>query len=336
MNTAVIGLGYWGPNLVRNFVKHSSVRKVYCYDVDENRVHSICKEFPAVIAASCYEQILNDLSVDAIVLSTPVASHFDLALQALEHGKHVLLEKPMTSSVKQAEQLIDIANRKSLKLMVDHIFVYNGAVQKIKQIIDSGEIGKIMYFDAVRINLGLFQHDVNVLWDLATHDLSIMRYLYTKKPRAVSAIGKGHFHQLEDIAYLTVLFENNCIAHFHVNWLAPVKVRTILIGGSQKMIVYDEMETTEKIKVYDKGVEITSREGVYKTLIGYRRGDVYVPKFDTSEPLANVVDEFIGAIQKNKTPLTDGNAGLEIVDILEAAQKSIAKNGEIVVLDEHK
>ncbi len=336
MQIAVIGIGYWGPNLVRNFLKHASVDKICCYDVDKKRLHTVCKEFPKVTAASGYEQILSDPSVDAIVLSTPVASHFDLAKQALEHGKHVLIEKPITSNVQQAEKLIDLADKKSLRLMVDHIFVYNGAVQKMKQIIDSGEIGNIMYFDAVRINLGLFQHDVNVLWDLATHDLSIMRYLYSMKPRAVSAIGKGHFHQLEDIAYLTVLFENDCIAHFHVNWLAPVKVRTILIGGSQKMIVYDEMETTEKIKVYDKGVEVTSREGVYKTLIGYRRGDVYVPKFDTSEPLANVVDEFIGAIQKNKTPLTDGNAGLEIVDILEAAQKSIAKNGEIVVLDEHK
>ncbi len=336
MNIAVIGIGYWGPNLVRNFVKHSSVSKVYCYDVDEKRVHAVCKEFPTVIAASSYEQILNDPSIEAIVLSTPVASHFDLAVQALEHGKHVLIEKPITSSVQQAERLIDLADRKSLKLMVDHIFVYNGAVQKIKEIIDAGEIGKIMYFDAVRINLGLFQHDVNVLWDLATHDLSIMRYLYSKKPRAVSAIGKGHFQQQENIAYLTVLFENDCIAHFHVNWLAPVKVRTILIGGSQKMIVYDEMETTEKIKVYDKGVEVTSREGVYKTLIGYRRGDVYIPKFDTSEPLANVVDEFVGAIKDNKIPLTNGDAGLEIVKILEAAQKSIAKNGEIVTLYEHQ
>lgn len=335
MNIAVIGIGYWGPNLVRNFVRHSSVSKVYCYDVDKKRVHAVCTEFPTVIATSSYEQILNDRSIEAIVLSTPVASHFDLAVQALEHGKHVLIEKPITSSVQQAEKLIDLADKKSLKLMVDHIFVYNGAVQKIKEIIDSGEIGKIMYFDAVRINLGLFQHDVNVLWDLATHDLSIMRYLCNKKPRAVSAIGKGHFHQQENIAYLTILFENDCIAHFHVNWLAPVKVRTILIGGSQKMIVYDEMETTEKIKVYDKGVEVTSPEGVYKTLIGYRRGDVYSPKFDTSEPLANVVGEFVGSIKYNKEPLTNGSAGLEIVKILEAAQKSIAENGVLVSLDEH-
>ncbi len=336
MKVAVIGIGYWGPNLVRNFIKHPSVSTVYCYDIDEKRLDSVCREFPEASAASNYEQILNDHSVEAIALSTPVASHFDLAKQALAHGKHVLIEKPITASVQQAVELIDLADQKGLKLMVDHIFVYNGAVKKIKEIIDSGEIGKMMYFDAVRINLGLFQHDVNVLWDLATHDLSIMRYLYSKKPKAVCAIGKGHFHQLENIAYLTVLFENDCIAHFHANWLAPVKVRTILIGGNQKMIVYDEMETTEKIKVYDKGVEVTSREGVYKTLIGYRRGDVHIPKFDTVEPLAKVIDEFIGSIEENRTPLTDGYAGLDIVKILEAAQRSIVRNGEMVALDENR
>ncbi len=334
MNIAVIGIGYWGPNLVRNLVKNSSVNKVYCYDTDKQRLSSVCKEFITVITASNYEQILNDPAVDAVMLSTPVATHFDLAKQALEHGKHVFIEKPITASVGQAEELIDIAQERHLKLMVDHIFVYNGAVRKIKEIIDSGEIGEIMYFDAVRINLGLFQHDVNVIWDLATHDLSIMDYLYCKKPKAVSAIGKGHFHQLEDIAYLTLLFENDCIAHLHVNWLAPVKVRTILIGGTQKMIVYDEMEVMEKIKVYDKGVEVTSREGVYKTLIEYRRGDLYIPKFNTGEPLANVIAEFIDSIKTDRTPLTDGNVGLTVVKILEAAQKSMDNNGAIVELNE--
>jgi predicted dehydrogenase len=333
MNIAVVGVGYWGPNLVRNFVNNSSVEKVYCHDVDEKRLSSVCERYPTVTTSSDYDEILNNPSIDAVVLATPVGSHFCLAKQALEHGKHVLVEKPLTSSSKDAGALKNLAAERNLSLMVDHIFVYNGAVRKIKEIIDSGEIGETMYFDAVRINLGLFQHDVNVIWDLAPHDLSIMDYLFDEKPKAVSAVGSNHFNTLEDIAYLTLLFDDNCIGHLHVNWLAPVKVRTILIGGTQKMIVYDEMETTEKIKVYDKGVEVTTKEGVYKTLIQYRTGDVYAPKFEIIEPLATVVSEFVDSIEANRSPLTDGGAGLRVVKILEAAQKSIENNGAIVNLD---
>ncbi len=334
MNVAVIGVGYWGPNLVRNFLRQASVDKVYCFDIDNKRLSYVSKEYPMVKNVASYDEILSNTMIEAVAVSTPVATHYDLAKRALEQGKHVLIEKPLTANIEQAEELVALARERRLKLMVDHIFVYNGAIRKIKEIIDSGEIGDIMYFDAVRINLGLFQHDVNVIWDLATHDLSIMDYLYCEKPKAVSAVGRGHFNKFEDIAYLTLLFENDCIAHFHVNWLAPVKVRTILIGGSQKMIVYNEMETTEKIKIYDKGVKVSGREGVYKTLIQYRTGDVYVPKFDTVEPLANVVAEFITSIEEDRTPLTDGYSGLSVVKVLATAQESMKNNGVVLDLNE--
>ncbi|MGB3480429.1 MAG: Gfo/Idh/MocA family oxidoreductase [bacterium] len=334
MKVAVVGIGYWGPNLVRNFINHQSINEVCCYDISKSRLEVACDRFPVITTVETYDQILNDPMIQAVAIATPVATHFDLARQALECGKHVFVEKPLTATVKEAQQLIDLAQDKSLRLMVDHIFVYNGAVKKIKEIIESGEIGEIMYFDAVRINLGLFQHDVNVIWDLAPHDLSILGYLCDKNPEAVSAIGKRHFGELEDIAYLTLLYEKDCIAHLHANWLAPVKMRIILIGGTQKMIVYDEMETTEKVKVYDKGVEVTGREGVYKTLIQYRTGDVFVPTFDTVEPLACAVSEFVNSIENNAVPLTDGHSGLRVVRILEAAERSIKENGAIIELHE--
>jgi predicted dehydrogenase len=324
VDVAVLGIGYWGPNLIRNFVHHPDVDKVYCFDEDQRRVASACDKFP-VIQASSYEEILANESICAIAIATPVATHYPLARQALEHGKHVFIEKPMTAKADEARHLLEIAHERDLRIMVDHIFVYNGAVRKIKDMIGSGEIGDLMYFDAVRINLGL--------WDLAPHDLSIMYYICEKKPIMVSAIGKSHFGAHEDIAYLTMTFEDECIAHLHTNWLAPVKVRQILIGGSQKMIVYDEMETTEKIKVYDKGIEVTTREGIYKTLIQYRTGDVYVPAFETLEPLACAVTEFIDAITEKRAPITDGEAGLRVVETLEAAQESMKNNGHMVRLD---
>jgi predicted dehydrogenase len=231
--------------------------------------------------------------------------------------------------------LIELAGRKKLVLMVDHIFIFNGAVIKMKEIIDSGEIGKILYFDAVRINLGLFQHDVNVLWDLAIHDLSIMNHLLEEKPKAVSAVGINHFNTIEDMSYLTLFFGSNCIGHLHVNWLAPVKIRRILIGGTKKMIVYDEMENMEKIRVYDKGVEIRTKEGIYKTLIQYRTGDMYAPKFDNLEALASITREFVRRINdEERVSCCDGADGLRIVRILEAAEKSIKNKGRIVELDQ--
>ncbi|MGQ9663781.1 MAG: Gfo/Idh/MocA family protein [bacterium] len=334
MKVAVIGVGYWGPNLVRNFLNNKEVSEVYCFDIDAKRLNNIYQQFPGVKLVDSYEDILKNSKINGVCIATPASTHFSLAKMALEHNKHILVEKPFTVNIKQAETLIELSEQKKLKMVVDHIFMYNGAVKKIKEIIDSGEIGNILYFDAVRVNLGLFQHDVNVLWDLATHDISIMLYLINKKPKAVSAIAVGHYNTTEDIAYLTIFFDNNCIAHFHVNWLAPVKVRRILIGGSRKMILYDDMENIEKIKVYDKGVDIRTKEGIYKTLIQYRTGDMYAPKFDTTEPLRLLVREFIDAMKNRTEPLSNGKIGLEVVKILSAAQKSLKHDGCIVNLDE--
>ncbi len=336
MKIAVIGVGYWGPNLVRNLLNNRAVSEVHCFDVDAKRLHNISQMFPAVKLVDSYEEILENPKINGICIATPASTHFPLAKMAIEHNKHLLVEKPFTITVREAQILANLLQERNLKLIVDHIFMYNGAVRKIKEIIDSEEIGKVLYFDAVRVNLGLFQHDVNVLWDLATHDISIMLYLINKKPKAVSAIGVAHYNTTEDIAYLTTFFEDNCIAHFHVNWLAPVKVRRILIGGSKKMILYDDMETVEKIKVYDKGVEIRSKEGIYKTLIQYRTGDMYAPKFDTCEPLSLIVDEFTNAIKNGTEPLSNERTGLEVVKILNAAQKSLKNNGCIVNIDEKK
>jgi len=330
MKIAVIGVGYWGPNLVRNLLNNRAVSEVYCFDIDAKRLNSISQKFPVVKLVDSYDEILKNPKIRGICIATPASTHFPLAKMAIEHNKHLLVEKPFTVTVREAEILMNMLHERNLKLIVDHIFMYNGAIRRIKEIIDSEEIGKVLYFDAVRVNLGLFQHDVNVLWDLATHDISIMLYLINKKPKAVSAIGVAHYNTTEDIAYLTTFFENSCIAHFHVNWLAPVKVRRILIGGSKKMILYDDMETVEKIKVYDKGVEIRSKEGIYKTLIQYRTGDMYAPKFDTSEPLSLIVDEFVNAMENGTEPLSNGRIGLEVVKILTAAQKSLKNNGCIV------
>lgn len=333
MKIGVVGIGYWGPNLVRNFLNCRKVKRVYCCDIDKTRLEFIKKQCDAVETTANFDEILNNPEITAVAIATPVSSHFSLAKNALEHGKHVFIEKPITANSKDAQQLVDIAKKLKLKLMVDHIFVYNGAVNKIKNIIGSGEIGDILYFDGVRVNLGLFQHDVNVIWDLAIHDLSIMDYLLPKKPAAVSAVGIGHFNHIEDMSYLTLFFKDNCIAHLHVNWLAPVKIRRILIGGTQKMIVYDDMETIEKIRVYDKGVEIKTKEGIYKTLIEYRTGDMYAPRFDAAEPLATITNEFVQCVENDCDPVCDGLSGMRMVQILEAAEKSIKNKGMIVELN---
>jgi predicted dehydrogenase len=336
MKIAVVGVGYWGPNLVRNLLNNKEIEEVVCFDVDKNRLNAVKQQFPAVACAESFEDVLGNDGIKAVAIATPVSTHFKLAKKALERGKHIFVEKPFTSNVKDATTLVELARKNKLKLMVDHIFMYNGAVRKIKEIIDSGEIGKIMYFDAVRINLGLFQHDVNVVWDLATHDLSIMDYLLAKSPVSVSAMGIGHFNHIEDIAYMTLFFGDSCIAHFHVNWLAPVKVRRILIGGTQKMIVYDDMETVEKIRVYDKGVDVTTKEGIYETLIQYRTGDMYAPKFDMTEPLSMITGDFVRSIKDGAEPLSNGSIGLRIIKVLEAAERSIKADGCLIELDGKK
>ena len=333
MKVGVVGLGYWGPNLVRNFLGSEKVSEVHAVDKSETRLHQISKRLPGAKYGNDYEKMLESTDVDAVAVATPVATHYQLAKMALERGKHVLLEKPLTASVREAEELCELADKKNLILMVDHTFLYTGAVMKMKELISSGEIGDLYYFDSVRINLGLFQHDVNVIWDLATHDISIMNYLMDRKPRAVSAYGTSHYNHVEDVAYMVVKFDDNLIAHFHVNWLAPVKIRRILLGGQKKMVVYDDMEPSEKVKVYDKGVEIKSQEGIYETLIQYRTGDMYAPKLDGVEALSLLCNNFVTSILGETIPASSGIAGLNVVRILEAANKSLQRNGRDIPLD---
>jgi len=332
MKIGVVGLGYWGPNIVRNLIVNKNVAKVVCCDSNSKRLESAKLRFPTVETVTDYKAILKDPSVVAVAIVTPVSTHHKLAKEALEAGKHVLVEKPMTDSVKTSEELVEIAERKRLTLMVDHTFVYTGAVKKIKEIVDKGEVGDILYFDSVRVNLGLFQHDINVLWDLAPHDISIMNFIIGKKPEFVLAIGATHYNDMEDMAYLTVGFPENLVAHFHINWLSPVKVRRILIGGSKKMVVFDDMEPSEKVKVYDKGVEISEEESVYQTLVQYRTGDMYAPQIEQSEALSLMCGDFLSSIIEGKKPLTDGCAGLRVVRILEAGQQSLQHHNSVIKL----
>jgi predicted dehydrogenase len=333
MKVAVIGAGYWGPNLIRNFLMLDEVGSVVACDIDEGRLAKMRKMFHGIETSVDHNEVIASDDIDIIVIATPVSTHHEIAKAAMLAGKHCFIEKPMTASVAEAEELIELANRKSLKLFVDHTFIYTGAIRKMKEIITSGRLGDIYYFDSVRINLGLFQHDVNVIWDLAPHDLSIMDYLLGKEALSVSAIGTCHVgNGLEDIAYLTLEFENNLIAHFHVNWLAPMKIRRTLIGGTRSMIVYDDTEASEKVKIYDKGIDVTTREGVYDTLVQYRTGDMLSPKLDQEEALAVGTRHFIDCILNDTEPLTDGQAGLNVVRILEASAISIKNRGQLVEL----
>lgn len=331
MKVAIVGLGYWGPNLVRNFLSTDGVERVSCFDLDRERVSMIRRKYPNIAPHASYDELLAS-DVDAVVLATPVSTHHPLGMKALRAGKHLLVEKPLAASAVECDDLVNLAAKNGRVLMVDHTFVFTGAVRKIKDIIASGLIGDVYYFDSVRINLGLFQHDVNVLWDLAPHDISIMDHLLPRKPTAVSAVGVHHINGKEDVAYLSVHFDTEMIAHFHVNWLAPVKIRRILIGGSRQMIVYDDMQPSEKVRVYDKGVEVTTREGIYKTLVQYRTGDMFAPKVDDSEALSLVAKEFCSAIREGRQPVSSGESGWNVVRVLEAAEVSIKNNGRVVDL----
>jgi predicted dehydrogenase len=333
MKVGIIGLGYWGPNLVRNFLAHKDVKSVTACDIRENRLQVIREKFPAAELTSDSNSLLKG-DYYIIVISTPVDTHYDLAKKALETGKHIWVEKPFTASSKEAEELIEIAEKKNLRIFVDHTFIYNGAVIKIKELIDKNELGNIIYFDSERINLGLFQRDVNVVWDLAPHDLSIMAHLLNKhKAKALSANGIANFKGKENLAHICIYFEDNCFAHFHVNWISPVKIRRIIVGGDRKMLVYDDMENFEKIKVYDSGVEFNSTESIHEALVQYRIGDMFSPKVNQTEALTLGTREFISAINENRQPLTNGSDGLAIVRLLEAADISLANMGKIVELN---
>lgn len=335
ITVGVIGCGYWGPNLVRNFAENPNAELRWMCDTDAARLAQIGRRYPSARTADDYRRVLDDERLDAVVIATPVATHYPFARAALEAGKHVLIEKPLTGDARQAEELVALADERELTLMVDHTFVYTGAVRKIKETLQRDELGELLYFDSVRINLGLFQTDVNVVWDLAPHDLSIMDYLVDRRPVELTATGSCHIEAgIENIAYLMLKFDDSFIAHFHFNWLSPVKIRRTLIAGSRKMIVYDDIEPTEKVRIYDKSV-VASRSGdeeKYQTLVSYRTGDVWVPKLDTTEALRHVAAEFLCAIKEARPALTDGRAGLRVVRLLEAAQQSIDGGGRPVAL----
>ena len=333
MKIAIVGLGYWGPNLVRNFLATPGVSGVVCCDIQTKRLNRIRRMFPNVEVTTEFERIRTRKDIDAVAIATPVSTHYRLGMQVLNAGKHLLLEKPMATSAEEAEKLVELADRNNLTLLVDHTFIYTGAVRKIKELITSGRVGDILYFDSVRVNLGLFQHDTNVVWDLAPHDLSIMDYLIEEKPVSVSAFGVNHYNGVEDMAYLTVNFADKLIAHFHVNWLSPVKIRRILLGGSKHMVWYDDMTPSEKVKVYDRGVDLTEEESVYKTLVQYRVGDMYAPQVDQTEALSIMAQEFVTCIETNKSPVTNGESGIRIVRILEAADESLRQNGRLISIN---
>jgi len=337
INIGVIGCGYWGPNLLRNFAENEGAQLRWICDLDEQRLASMARRYPMARTTTDFRVVVNDGSVDAVAVATPVATHFAIARELLSAGKHVLLEKPLTATVSEAEELNELAEQHQRTLMVDHTFIYTGAVRKMKEIVSSGELGDLLYFDAVRINLGLFQRDINVLWDLAPHDLSIMDYLIARQPEGLSAIGSCHIEKgIENIAYLIMKFPGDFIAHFHFNWLAPVKIRHTLIAGSSKMVLYDDIEPTEKVRVYDKGVtanRVGDREADYQTLVSYRTGDVWSPKLDSTEALRYVVAEFLDSIRERRRSLTDGYSGLRVVRLLEAAQRSMKNGGQAIRLD---
>jgi predicted dehydrogenase len=337
MRIGVIGYGYWGPNLVRNFYETSGAQVACVTDLRAERLRQVQARYPTVKVTENHRELIDDPSIDAVAIATPVSTHFALAMQALQAGKHVFVEKPLAATSDQVERLIDTAQKTGRTLMVDHTFVYTGAVRKIRELIDDGSLGEIYYYDSTRVNLGLFQHDVNVIWDLAVHDLSIMDYVLPFHPIAVSATGLSHVAGgTENVAFLTLFFEGSHIAHLHVNWLAPVKVRRTLIGASKKMIVYDDLEQSEKIKVYDKGITLNRQqdpsEKMYQALVGYRTGDMLAPNLDMSEALRVEAAHFVRCVEEKKQPITDGQAGLRVVRILEAATESMRHKGRPVDL----
>jgi predicted dehydrogenase len=330
----VIGYGYWGPNVVRNLEHTDHCKVVGICDKSANSRKRAQKSYPHISVGAHCEQLINSPETDAIAVITPVWTHYELTKAALEAGKHVFVEKPFTSNTAQAEELLELAARKNLKIMVDHTFLFTGAVKKIRQVLKDGTLGSIYYYDSTRVNLGLFQHDVNVIWDLAPHDLSIIDHLIAESPEAVSATGQTHLNGFEDVAFITIYFPNKIIAHINVNWLSPVKVRTTLIGGEKKMLVWNDLEADEKIKIYDKGIDVTSQQGVYNLLVNYRSGDMWSPQVEQGEALSQELAYFADCIMRDKVPFNDGAAGLRVVKLLEAASESLRQRGALVYLDE--
>jgi predicted dehydrogenase len=334
VNVGVVGYGYWGPNLVRNFSTSASARVIAVSDLSTANLTACSRLYPSIQATPDFAELINNPEIDAIAIATPVNTHYDLALAALRAGKHVLVEKPMARTSDQVRRLIDEAERRKLVLMVDHTFLYTPAVQKIRALIAERAIGEIYYYDSIRSSLGLFQSDVNVIWDLAVHDLSIIHYIFDEEPVAVSATAVSHVSgSPENMAHLTLFFKSNCVAHISVNWLSPIKLRTTFVGGSRKMIVYDDLEPTEKIRVYDKGITITeASEKAQQLRIGYRAGDMWAPHIAAKEALQTEVDHFADCILNGTAPISSGRSGLQVVEVLEAACQSIAERGNAIRL----
>ena len=331
IRVGVIGYGYWGPVVARNFSGAEGCQLAAVCDKNPAALERAKKAFPGILVSTDPSEVLHSSEIDAVAVITPVWTHFEFAKAALQNGKNVFVEKPFTASAAEASELIDLAASRKLRIMVDHTFLFTGAVRKIRQLIDEGVLGKLYYYDSSRVNLGLFQHDVNVIWDLAPHDLAIMNYLIDAEPVSVSATGQCHLNGLEDMAYLTVYFPA-MLAHINVNWLSPVKVRTTLIGGEKKMVMWNDLEADEKVRVYDKGVDITSGQGVYDLLVSYRSGDMWVPRVDQTEALKLEAKYFIDCVERNQAPFNDGLAGLRVVRLLEAAAESLKHRGRPVDL----
>ena len=333
LSVGVIGYGYWGPNVVRNFHAIDGFQVHTVCDKSVECLHKAQKAYPTIKTTADAAEVLASPEIDVVAVITPVWTHYELAKAALNNGKHVFVEKPFTSHSWQAEELIELADNKGLKIMVDHTFLFTGAVRKIRELVDNGSLGDLYYYDSLRVNLGLLQHDINVIWDLAPHDLSIIDYIIQDNPEAIVATGEKHLNGHEDVAFITLYFPRNIIAHVNVNWLSPVKVRTTLIGGEKKMLVWNDLDTDEKIKVYDKGVAITNRENLHQLLVSYRSGDMWAPQVPQVEALKAELTYFYECITQDSTPLNDGPAGLRVVKMLEAAALSIKKRSEAVLLN---
>lgn len=332
IKVGVIGYGYWGPNIVRNFHGQEHTKVELLCDKSPAALARAKRSYPSVEVTTDPQEVLRSPKIDAVAVITPVWTHYELAKAALENGKHVFVEKPFTSNSDQAKELIELAERKNLRIMVDHTFLFTGAVRKIRELSESGALGDLYYYDSLRVNLGLFQHDVSVIWDLAPHDLSIMDHLIKGEPEAIVATGERHLNGVEDVAFMTVYFPNHVIAHINVNWLSPVKIRTTLIGGTKKMLVWNDLVADEKIRVYDKGVEISSGEKVREMLVSYRTGDMWAPQVEQVEALRVELEYFADCVLNDKRPINDGLAGLRVVRMLEAADCSIKKRGELIRL----
>ena len=334
----VIGYGYWGPNIVRNLRGVDGCEVATVCDRSPGALTRVAQAYPEVATTRDASELMTSPKIDAVAIVTPVHTHFPLAKSALQHGKHVFIEKPFTATTAQAEELIELAARRNLTIMVDHTFLFTGAVRKIRQLMDEGVLGDIYYYDSTRVNLGLFQHDVSVVWDLAPHDLSIMDFLIQDKPEAVIATGETHLNGLVDVAYITVYFPGNTIAHINVNWLSPVKIRTTLIGGEKRMLVWNDLEADEKLKIYDKGVAVNGnghgngKQGLYELLVSYRSGDMWAPRVEQTEALKVELSYFIDCVRTTQTPINDGVAGLRVVQLLEAADRSLKERGRAVTL----